>query len=230
MKIVVCLRPGLLEMDSRHCNDPALALALSLAATHEIIALLPDNAGHVDSLQRALAAGATRAVRLIDDQMSTTDFHGLGQLLAGAVRALAGDVVLLGSPFDDEGVGAMSAALAKHLGVVHVARVEAMALGPGPGAVEVTVRGGGRKRRLAVTVPAVLSVVAPPAADVVLPAAAASRAKSMPAIETLSLSDPEATVVRRRNEHLGRPEIPNRSTQIVASAGELVDLLAKPLS
>jgi len=227
VKIVVCLRPGLLEVDSRRCNDPPLALALSLAATHEIIALLPDTAGHTESLERALAAGAARAVRLIDDQMSTTDFHGLGQLLASAVRALDGDLVLLGSPFDDEGVGAMSAALAKHLGVMHMARVEDVAVGPTPNAVAVTVRGGGRKRHLAVSAPAVLSVVAPPAADLVWPPTATG-APELPPIETLSLSDPEATVVRRRTDHLGRPEIATRNTQIADTAAEMIDILTRP--
>ncbi|HEY2903697.1 MAG TPA: hypothetical protein VGL59_24140 [Polyangia bacterium] len=226
MKIIVCLRSGLLEVDNRRCNDPPLALALPLNGTHEVIALLPDTAGHVDSLHRALAAGATRAVRLIDDQMSTTDYHGLGQLLASAVRALDGDLVLLGSPFDDEGLGAMSAALAKHLGVVHVARVEAMADGAADASVEVTVRGGGRKRRLRVAAPAVLSAVAPPTTDVTLPTRA-SDAPPPPPIETLSLSDPEATVVRRRTEHLGRPEIASRQTHIADSAAELVDILTK---
>jgi len=223
MNIVVCLRSAASAPERQRCNDPALALALSLApAGHHTVALLPDSAGQIDPLRRALAAGATRAVRLIDDQMSTTDFHGLGQLLASAVRALDGDITLLGFPFDDEGVGAMSAAVAKNLGAVHVARVEAMRAGATAGAVEITVRGGGRKRRLGVRGPAVLSVVAPPDADVVLPAAPAPPADLDAAIETLSLSDPEVTVVRRRSEHLGRPEIASRHPSPVNSAAELV--------
>jgi electron transfer flavoprotein beta subunit len=223
MTIVVCLRPAVNEADRRRCNDPALALALALgAAGHRTIALLPDSVGHVEPLQLALAAGAARAVRLIDDQMSTTDFHGLGQLLAKAVRVLDGDIVMMGFPFDDEGVGAMSAALAKNLGAVHVSRVEAMSAGARPDTVEVTVRGGGRKRRLAVKGPAVLSVVAPPDADVALPEASPPPAAPDAAIETLALSDPDVTVVRRRSEHLGRPVIASRDPATVHSAAELV--------
>lgn len=225
MKIVVCLRPAVSEAERARSNDPPLALALALAAgggEHQVIALLPDSAGQVDPLRRALRAGVARAVRLLDDQMSTTEFHGLGQLLASAVRRLDGDLVLLGSPFDDEGVGAMSAALAKQLGVVHLARVEAMRGAQTPNTVEITVRGGGRKRRLAVKAPAVLSVVAPPDADVALPSAAEPPADPDAAIETMTLSDPEATVVRRRSQHLGRPEITSRTTVAVGSAEELV--------
>jgi len=226
MRIVVCLRPGLPDADNRRCNVPALTAAVSLAATHEIVALLPDSIGRLELLHQALAAGAARAVRLIDDQMSTTDFHGLGQLIATAVRHLGTDLVLMGSPFDDEGVGAMSAAVAKHLGVVHVARVEAIAAGSRDGTVEITVRGGGRKRRLALTAPAVLSVVAAPqtaVTETLLPVGTTANPET---IETMTLSDPEATVVRRRTEHLGRPELSERrAVTTVSSAAELVAAL-----
>jgi len=46
-----------------------------------------------------------------------------------------------------------------------------------------------------------------------------------PPIEVLSLVDPEATVVRRRTELLGQPELPRRTTEEVTSAGALVDAL-----
>ncbi|MEA2697611.1 MAG: hypothetical protein QOI66_1882 [Myxococcales bacterium] len=225
MRIVVCLRPGLPDADSRRCNVPALVAATSLGTKHEVVALLPDSAGRLDYLLQALAAGAARAVRLVDDQMSTTDFHGLGQLLAAAVRHLDADLVLMGSPFDDEGVGTMSAALAKHLGVLHVARVEAIAAGSRADTVELTVRGGGRKRRLALTAPAVLSVVAAPQMGATEPLLPIGGVMNPDIIETLSLSDPEATVVRRRTEHLGRPELVDRNTVTVSSAAELVAAL-----
>jgi hypothetical protein len=85
------------------------------------------------------------------------------------------------------------------------------------------VRGGGRRRRLRVPLPAVLSVVArgPEAPD--LPTVEGTR----PAIEILSLVDPEATVVRRRTELLGQPELPQRTTEEAASAEALVDSLAR---
>ncbi len=224
MKVVVCLRGAGADPRSQACNAEPLALALGLRPTHQVIALLPDSVGALRQLQEAVAAGVTRAVRLIDDQLSPSDFHSMGQLMANAIRRLDGDLVLMGTPFDDEGVGAMSASLAKHLGIIHVGRVEALGAGPDDRTVEVTVRGGGRKRRLTVSAPAVLSVVGAP--EAALAAAAAGQAgDESPTVETISLTDPEATVVRRRSEHLGRPEIAARPARKAGSATELMRLL-----
>jgi len=46
-------------------------------------------------------------------------------------------------------------------------------------------------------------------------------------VEVLSLADPEATVVRRRTELLGRPEPASRGTQEVTSATAFVTALAR---
>ncbi len=70
-------------------------------------------------------------------------------------------------------------------------------------------------------------MVAPPDADVTLPTAAEPPDDLNGAIETLTLSDPEATVVRRRSQHLGRPEIGTRETQAVDSAAALIARLYK---
>jgi electron transfer flavoprotein alpha/beta subunit len=228
MKIIVCLRPTGTDPAHRLCNAVPLALAIPLAPTHQVIALLPDSVGAVTPLQLAIEAGVTRAVRLIDDQLQTSDFHSLGQLMANAIKRLGGDLILVGTPFDDEGVGTMSASLAKQLGVPHLARVEALTAGATETSVEATVRGGGRKRRLAVTMPAVLSVVAAPVSEAGVPAATRPPQEEPPSIETISLTDPEATVVRRRSEHLGRPEIPGRRLRTAGSARELLRMLEEP--
>jgi hypothetical protein len=46
-------------------------------------------------------------------------------------------------------------------------------------------------------------------------------------IEVLTLSDPEATVVRRRTEFLGRPETASRGIEEVASADAFVAALTR---
>ena len=77
-------------------------------------------------------------------------------------------------------------------------------------------RGGGRKRRLRVELPAVLAIVARP-----------GRARRCPATRTanprrdrgLPLADPEATVVRRRTELLGQPEPASRGAETVDLGG-----------
>jgi hypothetical protein len=85
------------------------------------------------------------------------------------------------------------------------------------------VRGGGKKRRLRVDLPAVLSVVAGPRDLPALP----DRTGNPSDVEVMSLSDPDATVVRRRTEFLGRPETASRGTEEVASAEAFVAALAR---
>jgi len=115
------------------------------------------------------------------------------------------------------------AALARHLGVLHVACIESLSPAAPPEAgVEISVRGGGKRRRLRVPLPAVLSVVASSRGEPALPDAARDPA---PAIDVISLVDPEATVVRRRTELLGQPELPQRKTEDVTSAETLVAAL-----
>jgi electron transfer flavoprotein alpha/beta subunit len=231
MNIVVCLHappapdavePGAapLGLDDAH----ALALALALGPAHAVTALLAGPPGDEAPLRRALAAGVTRAVRLTGEDFGSADFHTLGQAIATGLKRVGGDLVLAGARSEDDGLGAVPASVARHWrgGVVHVACIESLVAVDGD-AVEISVRGGGRRRRLRVPLPAVLSVVAsgPDA-----PALPTERADT-PAIEVLSLVDPEATVVRRRTELLGQPELPSRACEEVTSADALVAALAR---
>jgi hypothetical protein len=59
------------------------------------------------------------------------------------------------------------------------------------------------------------------------PDSASAPEATPPAIEVLSLLDPEATVVRRRTELLGQPELPQRATEEVTSAEALVAALSR---
>jgi electron transfer flavoprotein beta subunit len=218
--VIVCLHAprgqAELGLDDAH----ALALALALGGGHPVTALLAGSSADEGPLRRALAAGAARAVRVVGEDFAAADFHTVGQALGTAVKRVGGDLVLCGARSDDDGLGAVPAAVARQLGALHVACIEALAAGAGS-SVEISVRGGGRRRRLRVPLPAVLSVVATSAGAPALPAAAGAA----PTIDVLSLADPEATVVRRRTELLGQPELPQRTTQEVTSADELVAAL-----
>jgi electron transfer flavoprotein alpha/beta subunit len=223
VKIAVCLhvpRGGAgeaLALDDAH----ALALALALGAGHTVTAVLAGAAPDEGPLRRALAAGATRALRVVGEDFGAADFHTLGQALATAVKRVGADLVLAGARSDD-GLGAVAAALGRQLGALHVACIERLAVAA-EGGVEVSVRGAGRRRRLRLPLPAVLSVVATGREAPTLPEAPTPS----PAIEVLSLVDPEATVVRRRTELLGQPELPQRRTEEVASADALVAALVR---
>jgi electron transfer flavoprotein alpha/beta subunit len=224
VNIVVCLRappPGP-EVDTLARADAlALAQALALGAgDHQTTALLGGTSMEAGSLRLALAAGIDRAVRVAADDMAGTDFHTIGQLLAIALRRIGADLVLTGVRSDDEGLGAAPAAIARHLGANYVAGVEEIALGSA-GTVDVVARGGGRKRRLRVKLPAVLTIAAGPETAAQRP----RRGGAAPAIEVIPLSDPEATVVRRRTELLGRLEPASRGVETVTSAAALVAAL-----
>jgi electron transfer flavoprotein beta subunit len=216
-------------------RDDARALALALAlpaasATARVTALLAGGAFEAAPLRRALAAGANRAVRLPGDDLAGADFHTLGQVLAGGIKRLGADLVLTGMRSEDEGLGAVAASTARQLGFVFVSGIEELTVGAGEAggaSVEVVVRGGGRKRRLRVSLPAVLSVTAGPGpapAPGGQPDGQLGKGKE---IEVLSLADPERTVVRRRTEFLGQAEPASRGTETVASAAELVAALAR---
>ncbi len=225
MNVVVCLRttartsPELLDAaDAR-----ALAHAVALrGAGHTLTALYVASAADAATVAARLAPHVDRAVRIVSEELAAADFHTSGQMLAMAIRRLGADVVLAPIQGEDEGATGTAAAIARHLGARYVPFVEELgALGDAN--AEVVVRGGGRKCRLRVAFPAVIGTAPGPAT---LPAADAGTAP--PPVETIALSDPEATVVRRRTELLGRPETASRGTQTVTSAPALITALKRP--
>lgn len=233
MNVIVCLHASrvdanagaVLGRDDAH----ALAHALAIAAqpSTQVSALLAGAAGDAGPLQQALEQGVGRAVRVTGEDLDNADFHTLGQVLASGIKRLGADLVLAGARSDDEGLGAVPAATARQLGFVFVSAVEEIAPAAtgsdGAAAIEVVVRGGGRKRRLRVTLPAVLSVVAGPNKRALAP----TRTGAPPELELLSLADPESTVVRRRTELLGKAEPASRGTETVASASSFVAAMTK---
>jgi len=200
----------------------AQALALAEATSGQVTALLAGTSHESGPLQRALVAGAARAVRLGGEDYASVDFHTLGQALASGIKRIGADLVVAGARSDDEGLGAVPASAARHLGFAYIGNVEELAAA-GPRAIEVVVRGGGRKRRLRVDLPAVVAIV--PAASGLPPAS--DRTGNPSEVELLTLNDPETTVVRRRTELLGKPEPASRGTEEVKAAAELIAALMR---
>jgi electron transfer flavoprotein alpha/beta subunit len=226
VNIVVCLHAPPADSSGAGIgrdDASALAHALALAAAdqHKVTAVLAGTSHEAGALQRALAAGATRAVRIGGEDYGAVDFHTLGQALASGIKRIGADLVLTGGRSDDEGLGAVPAATARNLGFPFIGGVEELKAA-GPRAIEIVVRGGGRKRRLRVELPAVLAIVAPPR-DHVRSDITAKQSE----IELLTLADPESTVVRRRTELLGKPEPASRGTEEVKSAAEMIALLTR---
>ena len=109
MKIIVCLQTprgataqAPLALDDAH----ALALALALGPEHSVTALLAGLSADEAPLRRALAAGATRAVRVVGEDFGVADFHTLGQALGHGEALDARDVERAGLARDRGGHGA----------------------------------------------------------------------------------------------------------------------------
>jgi electron transfer flavoprotein alpha/beta subunit len=151
--IVVCVEPAGLGGASRS----ALALAAGLAPDAAVTALAgapaPGGKGLLDACRR----GARRGVEVVGPGLDGSDADALGRALAEAARGLGAELILAGIRSDREGRGIIGAAVAHHLGVPYLAGVEDLAIET-PGEVVVTLRLGGWRRRLAVTLPAVLTV------------------------------------------------------------------------
>lgn len=228
MKIIVCLHASPPGRQPLADNDrEAIRLARALGQGNEVIALLAGTKEETAPLEAALRAGADRAARVSGESFAAADFHTLGQVLGSAARTLGSDLILGGARSDTDGLGALTASIARHTGLPHLANIESLEASAA-GAAEaralpltVTVRGDGRKRRLAVGLPFVMSVVrgsATPAAEDP-PAPAGGPA---PSIETLAIFDPEVTVIRRRTEILGTSVAAARPPKTVGSAAELL--------
>jgi len=224
LKVIVCLHaapPGGAPLTA---NDrEALRLARSLSGDNEVVALMAGTKEETAALEAAWACGVDRAARVSGESFAAADFHTLGQVLGSAARTLGADLILGGARSDTDGLGALTASIARHMSLPHLANIESLErYDHPPHGVAVTVRGSGRKRRLGVRLPFVMSVARGSAG----PEPALPAREGIPSIETLAVFDPEVTVIRRRTEMLGTSATAERQPRAVASAGELLDALS----
>jgi electron transfer flavoprotein alpha/beta subunit len=201
--IVICVEPAALGPAAR----AALALALRLGP---VTALAAGVAAEAPGLAEAGKLGVARTVLVVGDGLDGNDADALGAALATAARELRAALVLAGTRSPREGRGIVGAAVAHHLGASYLPGVEAVALGDGEDQVTVTLRGGGWRSRLAVTLPAVLTV--PPLA-VDQPRPGTTR----PTLERLT-----AAPLARPRPPAPEIERPRHKTATVSSPGELI--------
>lgn len=148
--------------------ERALALALKLAAGEigaEVTAVHVGPALGEPWLRRALAAGATRAVRVWSEELAGAGAAGKAVVLAEAARAARADLVLAGTRGAVDASGTLGVLLAEELGLPCVTQVEAVA-----SAADGTTRGleltraleRGYRERVAAPLPLVVTVAPPP--------------------------------------------------------------------
>jgi electron transfer flavoprotein beta subunit len=211
MKVIVCVEAAALGEAARS----ALALAVNVRSKDtSIIALAVTPRASTESLTAARRLGADRAVQVLDPGLDDTDVEALGQSLAQAIRRLGGDLVLAGARSDGEGRGIIPAAIAHHLGAPYLSHIEDLAL-EGREA-RVLVRTAGRKRRLAVPLPAVLT------AGAALAPVAKPREGGEVSIETISIEARLDDTKPTRIFPLGSLDKPRRKPAAASSPAELV--------
>jgi electron transfer flavoprotein alpha/beta subunit len=209
VKVVVCL-------DASGPSAASLAaLGLALRLGQPVTALSAGVAADGKSVQEACRRGASAAAEIVGPGLDGVDANLLGKALADAAAHLGAQLVLVGARSDGEGRGVIGAAVAHHLRAVYLPHVEAVSSeGAEEGEVVVTVRSAGRVRRLAVTLPAVLTVStgAPPPA---------STGAAVPEVELVPWSAAETPRVRRTGI-FGTLDRPRRKPQAVNGAAELL--------
>ena len=125
-----------------------------------VIALLAGSPADEGVLRRALAVGAGRAVRVALPAGASSAV--VGRALADAVKACGATVVVCGAFSLDRGSGSVPAFLAHHLGAAQALGLVAVEptgpAEPSPSVVATRRLDGGRRERLRIGSPAVLSV------------------------------------------------------------------------
>ena len=143
----------------RAALEVALRLGEHWDAETTLVALGPDDAD--DALRDLAASGVARVVRIASRGDLPSD--RVAAQLAAAIRRVVGDdplVVVCGDASADRGSGSVPAFLADELGAAQaLGLIQAVAPGPvGDGVAALRRLDGGRRERLSITAPAVLSV------------------------------------------------------------------------
>ncbi|MCC7360651.1 MAG: electron transfer flavoprotein subunit beta/FixA family protein [Anaerolineales bacterium] len=145
------------EFDEQALEEAALTKE---TAGGSVTVIGVDTTGELDSaLHTALAKGADKAVKITGDFDGGADSRTQARLLAGALSALAPDLVLTGVQAADDRAGQIGPMLAAHLGWPYVGVVTSVLAGAGQVKVHKEYAGG-LLAEFEVALPAVIGVQA----------------------------------------------------------------------
>ncbi len=100
-------------------DEVAVEEALRVQEAHggevTVLTMGPDDA--TDSVRKALAMGAHKAVLISDDALVGTDAWGTARVLAAAIKQLNPDLVIMGMQSDDAAIGVVQHAVAERAGL-----------------------------------------------------------------------------------------------------------------
>ncbi len=141
------------EIDSRGV-EAALQLVEQHGGEVTVVTMGPQRA--TESLRKALAMGADRAVHVLDDGLAASDALQTSAALAAAIGTLSVDLVITGNESTDGRTGAVPSMLAERLGLPQVTSVRSLEIDGGIIKAE-RVRDGGFSEVTA-SLPALVSV------------------------------------------------------------------------
>jgi len=140
-------------------GERALEFAISYAESAsdtEIVAVTMGPESAVNSLRKALAMGAHRAVHVTDPALAGADLTLTASTLAAALRKVEADLIVTGNVSTDGAAGLMPALVAEHLGLPAATALDRVELSEGSVRAERTVDGG--RMGVEVALPAVISI------------------------------------------------------------------------
>jgi hypothetical protein len=216
---------GLHQSDRR-----AIRLGLAAGAQMVVLEAVGQRGSAPTAASAALAAGASRAVRLVDPALATADAHAAGFALATALDTLEVDLVLFGDDADPEGLHDVPACIAHHMSAIYLDDVDELRMLPSspgdpssPPALEVWGRSGGWLRRCHVPLNAVLGIAAPGFSEAQGPPALSPAVQTAVTVLSLSDLDNDPALVGNRHDRRGvvdpaaRPLVTLRSGDAIAA-------------
>ncbi|GAA2848832.1 electron transfer flavoprotein subunit beta/FixA family protein [Streptosporangium fragile] len=190
----------------------AVEAALKLKEAHggevTVLTMGPDKAS--DTIRKALALGADKAVHLVDDALHGSDALGTSYALAQTLKKIGFDLVVLGSESTDARTGILAAMLAERLGVPQLTFAKKVEVTGGSISIERVTDYG--YDRIEASLPAVVSVVEK-IYDLRYPSFKNIMAAKKKPVEKLGVAD---------------AEIDTAQVGLAASWSEVVDFAAAP--
>jgi Fe-S oxidoreductase/electron transfer flavoprotein alpha/beta subunit len=212
-------------------DDVALEQALQTAerlAPCEVVAVTVGPGPAEESLRKALAKGADRAVRVWDDALGgAPDPIAVARLLAGVAAREAPDLVFTGVQSSDQASGATGAALARLLGWSCAAVVVATQWDGGPTLEVARELEGGLRQRLRIPAPAVVTMQTGANTPRYATMRMLKQAKTKPLAVVAAgaeVADTPAAVVQRRSRPVAERAqmIPGTAAEVAARVLEIV--------
>jgi electron transfer flavoprotein beta subunit len=146
---------GVINELDEYAIEEALRLAEASGGTVTVLTMGPEKA--LDSIRKALAMGADKAVHVVDDALHGADAVQTSAALAAALGGLDADLVLLGSESTDARMSVIPAMLAERLSLPQLTYASEVAVDGSRISIRRQTEYG--YERVEATLPAVVSVV-----------------------------------------------------------------------